>query len=64
MYSRPLIIFLTMMFLASCVNRGVSPPAVIDVGCDRDMPIYLSDHDIDVMDMQTKRAVLAHNKTW
>jgi len=24
--------------------------------------IYLTDHDIDVLDMQTKRDMLAHNK--
>ncbi|GKK82655.1 hypothetical protein NUBL13800_37220 [Klebsiella pneumoniae] len=24
--------------------------------------IYLTDHDIDVLDMQTKRDILAHNK--
>jgi hypothetical protein len=25
--------------------------------------IYLTDHDIDVLDMQTKRDILAHNKS-
>ncbi|WP_275943690.1 hypothetical protein [Enterobacter sp. RHBSTW-00901] len=27
-------------------------------------PIYLTDHDIDVMDRQTKKDILAHNKAW
>ncbi|AWF09589.1 hypothetical protein CSC24_3543 [Escherichia coli] len=26
--------------------------------------IYLTDHDIDVLDKQTKRDILAHNKAW
>ncbi|MFG1602382.1 hypothetical protein [Klebsiella quasipneumoniae] len=25
--------------------------------------IYMTDHDIDALDMQTKRDILAHNKT-
>ncbi|EPC4330608.1 hypothetical protein ACRZTK_001090 [Enterobacter asburiae] len=27
-------------------------------------PIYLTDHGIDVMDRQTKKDILAHNKAW
>ncbi|MGC0661179.1 hypothetical protein ACPC0S_09740 [Escherichia coli] len=27
-------------------------------------PIYLTENDIAVLDKQTKRDVLAHNKTW
>lgn len=34
---------------------------VVDTACDWVKPIYLTDHDIDVMDKQTKRYVLAHN---
>ncbi|MGC6076123.1 hypothetical protein [Citrobacter portucalensis] len=51
------------MLIASCGNRG-SVPVVIDTACDWVNPIYLTDHDIDVMDKQTKRDVLANNKAW
>jgi len=37
---------------------------VIDTACDWVKPIYLTDHDIEVMDRQTKKDILAHNKTW
>ncbi|HGC1985492.1 TPA: hypothetical protein ACIX5R_001103 [Escherichia coli] len=50
------------MLIASCGNRG-SVPVVVDTACDWVKPIYLTEHDIDVMDKQTKRDVLAHNKT-
>ncbi|WP_253703780.1 hypothetical protein [Citrobacter sp. SX212] len=51
------------MLIASCGNRG-SVPVVVDTACDWVKPIYLNDHDIDVMDKQTKRDILIHNKTW
>ncbi|EOY4629664.1 TPA: hypothetical protein ACP5BQ_001492 [Escherichia coli] len=51
------------MLIASCVNRG-SVPVVVDTACDWVKPIYLTDHDIAGMDKQTKRDVLAHNKSW
>lgn len=35
---------------------------VVDTACDWVKPIYLTDHDIDVMDRQTKKDILAHNK--
>ena len=50
--------------IASCTTTGPVKPEVIDTACDWVKPIYLTDHDIDVMDMQTKRAVLAHNNAW
>jgi len=37
---------------------------VVDTACDWVKPIYLTDHDIDVLDRQTKRDILAHNKSW
>jgi len=37
---------------------------VVDTACDWVKPIYLTDHDIDVLDMQTKKDILAHNKAW
>ncbi|MGU9870183.1 hypothetical protein [Kluyvera ascorbata] len=51
------------MLIASCGNRG-SVPVVVDTACDWVKPLYLTDHDIDVMDKQTKRDVLTHNKAW
>ncbi|QLR45487.1 hypothetical protein HV346_08845 [Enterobacter sp. RHBSTW-00994] len=51
------------MLIASCVTRG-SVPVVVDTACDWVKPIYLTDHDIDVMDRQTKKDILAHNKAW
>ena len=63
MYSRLLTICLMTMLIASCGNRG-SAPVVVDTACDWVKPIYLTDHDIAAMDKQTKRDVLAHNKSW
>ena len=37
---------------------------VVDTACDWVKPIYLTDHDIDMLDRQTKKDILAHNKTW
>ncbi|MEA5177133.1 hypothetical protein [Enterobacter hormaechei] len=51
------------MLIASCVTRG-SVPVVVDTACDWVKPIYLTDHDIDVLDRQTKKVILAHNKAW
>ncbi len=51
------------MLIASCVTSG-SVPGVVDTACDWVKPIYLTDHDIDVMDRQTKKDILAHNKAW
>ncbi|WP_237764488.1 hypothetical protein [Enterobacter hormaechei] len=36
----------------------------MDTACDWVKPIYGTDHDWDVMDKQTKRDILAHNKAW
>jgi hypothetical protein len=36
---------------------------VVDTACSWVRIIYLTDHDIDVMDKQTKRDILAHNKS-
>ncbi|MHA1180946.1 hypothetical protein [Enterobacter ludwigii] len=51
------------MLIASCAERG-SVPVVADTACDWVKPIYLTDHDIEVMDRQTKKDILAHNKAW
>ena len=61
MYSRVLTICLATMLIASCVTRG-SVPVVVDTACDWVKPIYLTDHDIGVLDRQTKKDILTHNK--
>ncbi|SAF23128.1 Uncharacterised protein [Enterobacter hormaechei] len=63
MYSRLLTICLATMLIASCVTRG-SVPVVVDTTCDWVKPIYLTDNDIDVLDPQTKKDILTHNKAW
>ncbi|EMM6212943.1 hypothetical protein ACWYDX_000977 [Enterobacter hormaechei] len=50
------------MLIASCVTRG-SVPVVVDTGCLWTRIIYVTNHDIDVLDKQTKRDILAHNKS-
>jgi phosphoribosylanthranilate isomerase len=37
---------------------------VVDTACDWVKPIYGTDHDWDVLDRQTKKDILAHNKAW
>ncbi|MDV5528584.1 hypothetical protein QM137_13535 [Enterobacter hormaechei] len=51
------------MLIASCVTRG-SVPVVVDTACDWVKPLYLTEHDIGVMERQTKKDILAHNKAW
>ncbi|AUW01092.1 hypothetical protein C3400_21125 [Klebsiella oxytoca] len=36
---------------------------VVDTACSWVRILYLTDHDIDVLDRQTKRDILAHNKS-
>ena len=60
---RMLTICLATMLIASCVTRG-SAPVVVDIACDSVKPIYLTVHDIAVMEKQTKRDVLTYNKAW
>ncbi|MCM7293840.1 hypothetical protein M8O54_02875 [Enterobacter hormaechei] len=43
------------------MKRG-SVPAVVDTACNWVKPIYLTDYDTDVMDRQTKKDILEHNK--
>ncbi|EIW8491559.1 hypothetical protein DV721_08120 [Klebsiella pneumoniae] len=49
------------MLIASCVSTSPAP-VVVDTACSWVRVIYLTDHDIDVLDKQTKRDILAHNK--
>ncbi|EPQ2321740.1 hypothetical protein ACDI62_04080 [Klebsiella pneumoniae] len=49
------------MLIASCA-KSLPAPVVVDTACSWVRIIYLTDHDIDVLDKQTKRDILAHNK--
>ncbi|OUH95901.1 Uncharacterised protein [Klebsiella quasipneumoniae] len=49
------------MLIASCA-KSLPAPVVVDMACGWVRVIYLTDHDIDALDMQTKRDILAHNK--
>ncbi|VUS24939.1 hypothetical protein SB6417_00064 [Klebsiella pasteurii] len=50
------------MLIGSCA-KDLHAPAVVDTACNWVRIIYLTDHDIDVLDRQTKRDILAHNKS-
>ncbi|MCM5869897.1 hypothetical protein [Klebsiella quasipneumoniae] len=50
------------MLIGSCVSTSPAT-VVVDTACSWVRIIYLTDHDIDVLDMQTKRDILAHNKS-
>ena len=63
MYSRVLTICLATMLIVSCAQTGPAKVEVIDTGCDWVNVIRLTEHDIEVMDRQTKKDVLAHNKS-
>lgn len=63
MYSRLLTACLMTMLIASCAKTSPAP-VVVDTGCLWTRIIYLTNHDIDVLDRQTKRDILAYNKAW
>ncbi|HHG0883752.1 TPA: hypothetical protein ACPUON_004690 [Klebsiella pneumoniae] len=50
------------MLIGSCA-KSLPAPVVVDTACSWGRIIYLTDHDIDVLDKQTKRDILAHNRT-
>lgn len=52
------------MLIASCGTTGPVKVEVVDTACDWVKPIYGTDHDWDVLDRQTKKDILAHNKAW
>ncbi|WP_312805651.1 hypothetical protein [Atlantibacter hermannii] len=52
------------MLIVSCAKTLPAKPEVIDTACSWVQIIYLTDHDIDVLDRQTKKDILAHNKAW
>ncbi|HIA9067831.1 TPA: hypothetical protein ACWSSF_002722 [Klebsiella pneumoniae] len=49
------------MLIGSCA-KSLPAPVAVDTACSWVRIIYLTDHDIDVLDKQTKRDILAHNK--
>ncbi|MCQ0490090.1 hypothetical protein [Klebsiella pneumoniae] len=49
------------MLIGSCA-KSLPAPVVVDTACSWVRIIYLTDYDIDVLDKQTKRDILAHNK--
>lgn len=50
------------MLIVSCA-KTLPAPVVVDTACSWVRIIYLTDHDINVLDKQTKRDILAHNKS-
>ncbi|VGE00734.1 Uncharacterised protein [Klebsiella pneumoniae] len=61
MYRKTLSVWAMTMLIASCA-KSLPAPVVVDTACSWVRIIYLTDHDIDVLDKQTKRDILAHNK--
>ncbi|HAG7413635.1 hypothetical protein [Escherichia coli] len=51
------------MLTVSCAKNLPAKPEVTDTACDWVNIIYLTEHDIEVMDRQTKKDILAHNKS-
>ncbi|EKT1122201.1 hypothetical protein QDT82_001578 [Escherichia coli] len=58
-----LVACLMTMLIASCAKTSPAP-VVIDTGCLWARIVYLTNSDIDLLDKQTKRDILAHNKAW
>ncbi|AHY14184.1 MULTISPECIES: hypothetical protein [Citrobacter] len=52
------------MLTASCAKNLPAKPEVTDTACDWVSIIYLTEHDIAVLDKHTKRDILSHNKAW
>ena len=62
MYSRLLAICLMTLLIGSYA-KDLPASVVVDTACSWVRIIYLTDHDIDVLDKQTKRDILTHNKS-
>lgn len=60
-----IFIFFFSTLITGCASGPLKPNYIfVHDSCDWVRPIYLTDHDIDVLDKQTKRDILAHNKAW
>ncbi|HFQ6868548.1 TPA: terminase small subunit [Klebsiella pneumoniae] len=57
---RALSVWAMTMLIVSCA-KNLPAPVVVDTSCHWVRVIYLTDHDIDVLDKHTKRDILAHN---
>ncbi|WP_334666874.1 hypothetical protein [Klebsiella pneumoniae] len=57
----PTLIISVISLVSACSNKEDKYIYVHD-SCSWVRIIYLTDHDIDVLDKQTKRDILAHNK--
>ncbi len=57
-----LSVWVMTLLIVSCA-KDLPAPVVVDTACSWVRIIYLTDHDIDALDMQTKRDILAHNKS-
>ncbi|EOD3067933.1 hypothetical protein ACRZ6Q_000441 [Citrobacter freundii] len=51
------------MLTVSCAKNLPAKPEVTDTACDWVSIIYLTENDIAVLDKQTKRDILAHNRS-
>ena len=63
------MICLVAMLISACSTCGQKtdpqPQVVtVDTACDWVNPIYLTRHDVQVMDPKTKKAILEHDETW
>lgn len=56
MYRKTLSVWAMTMLIGSCA-KSLPGPVVVDTACSWVRIIYLTDHDIDVLDMQTKRDI-------
>ncbi len=62
---RCILVLSVSILIAGCVGGPPKPNYVfVHDSCDWVRPLYLTDHDIDVMDSQTKKDILTHNKAW
>nr|WP_238938940.1 hypothetical protein [Mixta mediterraneensis] len=52
------------MLIASCATNGPVKPVVVDTACDWVKPVYVTRHDVEVLDTLTKRDILTHNEMW
>ncbi|ATX92779.1 hypothetical protein AM348_14705 [Citrobacter freundii] len=52
------------MLTVSCAKNLPAKPEVTDTACDWVNIIYLTERDIEVMDRQTKKDILVHNKAY
>ncbi|QDH45630.1 hypothetical protein AAM22_gp55 [Pantoea phage vB_PagM_AAM22] len=64
MLTRLSVMLPIVMLISSCGTNGPVKPVIVDTACNWVQPIYLTEQDVQVMDMQTKRAVLAHDEKW